>query len=1317
MADKNWWEEEDKFGYTYADTERPGYMGQAPEEEEDVVSEEALEYSKLREPGGYEDPQGGDEFEEFELTEEQKRLSKTLEQEKLPDVGLPKEEPKEIKEVNVEAEKKIKSLMKKALGAKGKKRSEGYADVYEALEAYEGKETAFLKGLKSRFSKKASDTKNRQHLGDYVDYVKQGRSWSSSRPSRASVPRETDYTNTVEYDQEAILSNANNLKDGVRIRGNRPQIMIGDDEYSVTSNHMENSPSHSMKNSNRSSQLLLKDGKVVKHPDGNFNYGLDLINNDGKIRNILGGKIHKIEKGQRLEGNNYKYPTGYGKRLIVKTNKQIMVDGKPYTLFVHYAHATNDSFNDLNVGDSLEAGEEVGTMGRTGEYGRSSTMGVHLDLNGYIMKDGKKVYVSPSEFLPKGGLSRPQGFREGGEATAFKIPDLIPVDARGDRQGKKRKVTKQERADVQKLWGTYSPEAKKNLLDRFQRGTLSASQVAGEMIQELREEKEGVDRGFYKEERKPEKQTKRSVRKKVLRKKQPQWTGDPTRKMAGRAKDAKVIQDMVSDRGGFTPQMIIPTYLDSKLQSQTETDGRDVKKRTRRVKYGTPAVARYKQRRDPETGKVVDEVRYEKPRPWHERGGKFPTSQTITVTGDPKEDFKDKDYISEFETPYDKLTAAGMVAPGKTREEKLQDLEFRYQLGQSPRDFSDMPKERVDPVTGEKEYVRSDLRQVAGLGDSEDLELRYFGEAYNRADEAGKARLERANPELLQEYKRHRGFDEGGEVSSEFDFEDMGSGQDYIDSMQYDMPEYATRPDLRQPQPSGPVVPGVPEVQPVVDQPDTVTGAVDVESLVKGYVEGGKTFEDREQLRILVDQGVTTREEVSSLIEKYDRPEQEDVVAQGGREPRTPPGPMERKALGLDKKPPRKNRGATGSFDEDISIAEDITLDDPPATKKRPPLTDEKKQSFRDMFDKAEEQRKKDEIALRAKEDERLAIVIRPVDRKRYYKRMGTVDKVVALLSLAAGAYDAQKFGQPNLYLKQLDKAIEDDIKDQNLDIQEQAFRKAQLLHDAKILSARLARSTKDRDKKEGFLKNENTLDKAFKKQLRTQNQKVRKIKFIETLNKRGITSKEVAYADAIHPELKVGQKVIKGRDGLYYYTRGDLKKLKEYISDAQDSIDGLTQLEEYVDKVTMFEQIPGASILSKDAAGAQSLRDRLVGKLRIEFFGPGVMTDQEREQAKKILGNPNAFFSRDSVEKEKIRNLLLKINYGIRQKLRRDGLAIPESRNDRMVKAWLKRAGRPITDSNKARAVNALIAAEKKNVRLGGKPGKHWVMDEPLPI
>jgi hypothetical protein len=560
-------------------------------------------------------------------------------------------------------------------------------------------------------------------------------------------------------------------------------------------------------------------------------------------------------------------------------------------------------------------------------------------------------------------------------------------------------------------------------------------------------------------------------------------------------------------------------------------------------------------------------------------------------------------------------------------------------------------------------------------------------------------------------------YDNGGEVSSEFDFEDMGSGQDYIDSLQYEMPPYATRPDLRKPEPDQPLIPGAPEVRGFRPPREPQMEEVDIDLKVKEYVEQGQPAQSREELEMLIDRGVTTREEVNSLVDKYQRPEPEDIVAQGGAEPRdTPPGPMERKALGLGKEPPRKPKGASGSWEEEVDVS---TLKETikAVPKKRPPLTEEKVKSFKQLFNEAEKQRQKDETDLRRKEDEILAMVERPIDPKRLYKNMGTFDKVVALLGLAAGAYDSYKYGGPNLYMKRLNKALDDDIEKQKLEIKDQQYKKAQMLHNAKILSNRLARATKDRDKKSEFLKLENTLDKAYKKQLRSQNQKVRKIKFIETLNKRGLTSKEIAYADAIHPELKVGTKVIKGRDGLYYYTRGDVKKLKEYISDAQDSIDGLAQLEEYVDKVSILEQIPGASIISKDAAGAQSLRDRLVGKLRIEFFGPGVMTDQEREQAKKILGNPNAFFSRDSVEKEKIRNLLLKINYGIRQKLRRDGLAIPESRNDRMVKAFLKSAGKPLTDSNRARAVNALIAAEKKHVRLGGKPGKHWIMDEPLPI
>ena len=38
----NWWEEKDEFGYTYADKNRPGYMGPVPKEEKVQISEEEV---------------------------------------------------------------------------------------------------------------------------------------------------------------------------------------------------------------------------------------------------------------------------------------------------------------------------------------------------------------------------------------------------------------------------------------------------------------------------------------------------------------------------------------------------------------------------------------------------------------------------------------------------------------------------------------------------------------------------------------------------------------------------------------------------------------------------------------------------------------------------------------------------------------------------------------------------------------------------------------------------------------------------------------------------------------------------------------------------------------------------------------------------------------------------------------------------------------------------------------------------------------------------------------------------------------------------
>ena len=219
-------------------------------------------------------------------------------------------------------------------------------------------------------------------------------------------------------------------------------------------------------------------------------------------------------------------------------------------------------------------------------------------------------------------------------------------------------------------------------------------------------------------------------------------------------------------------------------------------------------------------------------------------------------------------------------------------------------------------------------------------------------------------------------------------------------------------------------------------------------------------------------------------------------------------------------------------------------------------------------------------------------------------------------------------------------------------------------------------------------------------------------------LNTRGITDAEMAKFDSLYPGLKVRANSIKGRSGLNFFVRGgpsNLAKVKAYLADAQDSIDGLTDLYGYFDKVGVVDQL--VPLFSIDAAAAQSLRDRLVGKLRIEFFGPGIMTDSERAQAKRILGDPNALLTTDAREKPKILKLIMKLNYGVRDKLRRDGVAITKTPNDLRIEQMLSRRKLENNAKNRRFVIDALIQGEIDAQKAGKAPGSLWNMNEPLPV
>tara|TARA_Y100001938_G_scaffold12697_1_gene15853 strand:- start:1756 stop:4698 length:2943 start_codon:yes stop_codon:yes gene_type:complete len=403
-------------------------------------------------------------------------------------------------------------------------------------------------------------------------------------------------------------------------------------------------------------------------------------------------------------------------------------------------------------------------------------------------------------------------------------------------------------------------------------------------------------------------------------------------------------------------------------------------------------------------------------------------------------------------------------------------------------------------------------------------------------------------------------------------------------------------------------------------------------------------------------------------------------------------------------------------------------------------LEEEKKQREENKRkkDEAEKQRKKfeqlnkvkiqdrtqkelDEAELRKALDESIVQAEKAaqgVDPKRFFKNMSTFNKIVSLVGLAAGAYGSYKYGTPNTFVKRLDREVEKDIKAQQLGLENEGRKLAAAKFKVGQIAKKLAMSTKNEEQKIRLLQIFQRQRTAGVKELKKLQDEQQLVNVNKIVNTRGITDDELSKFDSKYRKLKLRDSMIKGRDGLNYFVRGgpsNINKVKAYLADAQDSIDGLTDLYSYFDKISIIDQ--AAPIFSIDAAAAQSLRDRLVGKLRIEFFGPGVMTDQERAQAKKILGDPNALLTTDAREKPKILKLIMKLNYGVRDKLRRDGVAIQKTPNDLRIEQMLSRRNLENNAKNRRFVIDALIQGEIDAQKAGKAPGSLWNMNEPLPV
>lgn len=113
-------------------------------------------------------------------------------------------------------------------------------------------------------------------------------------------------------------------------------------------------------------------------------------------------------------------------------------------------------------------------------------------------------------------------------------------------------------------------------------------------------------------------------------------------------------------------------------------------------------------------------------------------------------------------------------------------------------------------------------------------------------------------------------------------------------------------------------------------------------------------------------------------------------------------------------------------------------------------------------------------------------------------------------------------------------------------------------------------------------------------------------------------------------------------------------------IANSQNTLKELVNLNEY------FGNNVAKKIFSRsEIAKSQGKQQMLVGSLRLELFGPGVLTDTEQELARNIIRDPSKIATLSSANEAALLSLLDKLTISKNNQLRQNGIEVPKSVNE----------------------------------------------------
>ena len=298
---------------------------------------------------------------------------------------------------------------------------------------------------------------------------------------------------------------------------------------------------------------------------------------------------------------------------------------------------------------------------------------------------------------------------------------------------------------------------------------------------------------------------------------------------------------------------------------------------------------------------------------------------------------------------------------------------------------------------------------------------------------------------------------------------------------------------------------------------------------------------------------------------------------------------------------------------------------------------------------------------------------LKAIDTNRFWNSKSTGEKIMAGIGIVLAGMGSGLTGQPNAAIQVIQNAIDNDIKSQKLNNEQVLARKKHALNKVELELKKLQANTQNQLAKVKMSQMISEMQKS-QTQLAQQQLMAKKLASVD-----GLTREEVFGLDN-----EMQKKMVMLSDGKFRpAVSAELaKKLnQETIPQSKDAIRGLNRLKEIMDK-------PAAELNQILRGESATVKQSLKGALRLELFGPGVMTDFESKMADEIIGDPTKILTFDAVEKAKLNALLKKVKQGTIDKIRQSGVAIPETKNEKMLKQFMSKNPK----IKRPEAMNALI-------------------------